>query len=295
MPELVKLERFGAQVRHYHIYRIQNSVMDHQAHCHDYFQVCLVTGGQILHCQQGESVPLGPGDAFIIPPGMPHSLHFDGAYSELYSLAFELSLFHPGFPQSNAYRFLTTLQAEVSEQSVRLRVPLDEVQYSGIQALMDCLIRQQQDTDTPDDLTAAPSLVSSILYLLAQCYYGQPQNNPKLHDLTEYNTTVLRCTRYIEQNYTKPLDLTSLARQFGLSRSTLCAIFPQFTGTSPHRYIAKKRGEAAQLLIRSHPELTLGQIAAQVGYEESSTFYRTFLRLTGLSPSQYREACTAEA
>ena len=295
MPELVKLERFGAQVRHYHIYRIQNSVMDHQAHCHDYFQVCLVTGGQILHCQQGESVPLGPGDAFIIPPGMPHSLHFDGAYSELYSLAFELSLFHPGFPQSNAYRFLTTLQAEVSEQSVRLRVPLDEVQYSGIQALMDCLIRQQQDTDTPDDLTAAPSLVSSILYLLAQCYYGQPQNNPKLHDLTEYNTTVLRCTRYIEQNYTKPLDLTSLARQFGLSRSTLCAIFPQFTGTSPHRDIAKKRVEAAPLLIRSHPELTLGQIAAQVGYEESSTFYRTFLRLTGLSPSQYREACTAEA
>ena len=296
MPELVKLERFGAQVRHYHIYRIQNSVMDHQAHCHDYFQVCLVTGGQILHCQQGESVPLGPGDAFIIPPGMTHSLHFDGAYSELYSLAFELSLFHPGFPRSNAHRFLTGLQSTDPGKSVRLRVPLGEAQYAGIQSLMDCLIRQQEDARVPAELSAAPSLISSILYLLAQSYYRQPHNTGQLGELTEagYNTTILRCTRYIEQNYTQPLDLSRLARQFGLSRSTLCAVFPQFTGLSPHRYIAKKRVEAAQLLIRSHPELTLSQVAARVGFEEPSTFYRTFLRLTGLSPSRYREGCRSE-
>ena len=100
-----------------------------------------------------------------------------------------------------------------------------------------------------------------------------------------------RAVQYISQNYTQPLDLSRLARQFGLSRSTLCAVFPQFTGLSPHRYIAKKRVEAAQLLIRSHPELTLSQVAAQVGFEEPSTFYRTFLRLTGMTPSRYREQC----
>ena len=294
MPELVTLDRFGASPRHYHIYRIQNSVMDHQAHCHDYFQVCLVTGGRILHCQQGESVPLGPGDAFIIPPGMAHSLHFEGPYSELYSMAFELSLFHPGFPRSNAHRFLAGLGHGEQGHSVRLRVPLGEAQFAGIQSLMDCLIRQQQDTGTPAELSAAPSLVSSVLYLLAQSYYRQPQNSRQLSELTEHSSTILRCTRYIDRNYTQPLDLSRLARQFGLSRSTLCAIFPQFTGLSPHRYIAKKRIEAAQLLIRSHPDLTLGQVAARVGFEEPSTFYRTFLRLTGQSPSHYRDRCRSE-
>lgn len=289
MSELVDLSRFDAQQRHYHIYRIRNSLMDHLAHCHNYFQLCLVTSGRILHCQQGDSVPLGPGDAFIIPPGMTHSLHFDSPYSELYSLAFELSLFHPGFPRSSVYSFLSSLQSDAPGRSVRLRVPLGETQYTGIQTLMDCLIRQQQDDRTPAELSAAPSLISSLLYLLAQSYYVQPHNSRQLGELDDGSSIILRCTRYIEQNYTQPLDLSSLARQLGLSRSTLCAVFPQFTGLSPHRYIAKKRIEAAQLLIRSHPELTLAQVAARVGFEEPSTFYRTFVRLTGLSPSRYRQ------
>lgn len=287
MSELITLGHFDAQQRHYHIYRIKNSTLDHQAHCHNYYQVCLVTCGRILHCQQDEPVSLGPGDAFIIPPGMTHSLHFDDPFSEIYSLAFDLSLFHPGFPHSNAHHFLMTLNPD--DSGVRLRVVLGEVQRIGIQSLMDCLIRQQQEEPAPAELSAAPSLISSILYLLAQSYYCQPQNTHLLSELSEYNTTLVQCTRYIDQNFTQPLDLSSLARQFGLSRSTLCTIFPQFTGLSPHRYISKKRIEAAQLLIRSEPELPLSQIAARVGYEESSTFYRTFLRLTGLSPSGYRQ------
>ncbi|MBO5340855.1 MAG: AraC family transcriptional regulator [Oscillospiraceae bacterium] len=293
MPELVTLEHFDAQLRHYHIYRIRNSPLDHQAHCHNYFQVCLVTCGQILHCQEGQSVPLGPGDVFIIPPGMTHHLHFDDPFSELYSLAFDLSLFHPGFPRSNAYRFLTELQSGAPGQSVHLRVVPGEAQRAGIQSLMDCLIRQQQEETAPSRLSAAPSLISSILYLLAQSYYQQSKNSHRMGELAEYNTTLVECTRYIDEHFARPLDLTTLARQFGLSRSTLCAIFPQFTGLSPHRYIAKKRIEAAQLIIRSEPELSLAQVAARVGYEEFSTFYRTFLRLTGLSPSKYRKLYTS--
>lgn len=289
MSELITLHHFDAQQRHYHIYRTKNSTLAHQTHCHDYYQVCLVTCGQILHRQQDEPISLGPGDAFIIPPGMTHSLHFDDPFSEVYSLAFDLSLFHPGFPRSNAHRFLMDLQSSTSDGSVQLRVVLGEAQRTGIQSLMDCLIRQQQEEPAPAELSAAPSLISSILYLLAQSYYGQPQNTHLLSELAEYNTTLVQCTRYIDQNFTQPLDLASLARQFGLSRSTLCAIFPQFTGLSPHRYIAKKRIEAAQLLIRSEPKLPLSQIAARVGYDEPSTFYRTFLRLTGLSPSAYRQ------
>lgn len=152
---------------------------------------------------------------------------------------------------------------------------------------MDCLLRQQQ-SDCPPELSAASSLISSILYLLAQGYYRQPQNAGKLDELLSYNSTLLQCTRYIDQHYDQPLTLTSLAKQFGLSRSAFCSVFPQFTGLSLRRYIAQKRIAQAQLLIRSQPELPLAQIAAEVGYEDTSTFYRNFLRISGVSPSQYR-------
>lgn len=289
MAQLITLQHFQALQRHYHVYRIQSSELDHQTHYHNYFQVCFVTCGEILHCQEGEVVPLGPGDAFIVPPGFSHSLHFNNTYSEMYSLAFEDALFHAGFSQSNAYQFLSGLQTGPG-QSVRLRVMLDEGQRKSIHSLMDCLIRQQE-ADDGSELSAAPSLISSILYLLAQSYYRQPQNAHRLNELMHYNSTLLQCTRYIDQNYKQNISLTTLAKQFGLSRSAFCTVFPQFTGMPLRRYIAQKRIMQAQILIRSHPELPLGEIAAEVGYEDTSTFYRNFLRVTGLPPSKYRELC----
>ena len=55
------------------------------------------------------------------------------------------------------------------------------------------------------------------------------------------------------------------------------------------RYIAQKRIQEAQALIRSHPEMPISQIALEVGYQDDSTFYRNFLQVTGLPPSRYKQ------
>ena len=79
-----------------------------------------------------------------------------------------------------------------------------------------------------------------------------------------------------------------LAKQFGISRSTFCSVFPQFTGMPLQKYVAQKRIKEAQILIRSCPEKSISQIALEVGYQDDSTFYRNFLRITGVSPLKYK-------
>lgn len=294
MPEFVTLDHFGAANNHYHIYRIQSTSLDHQVHYHNYYQVCFVVSGEILHRQGNDTVSLSAGDAFIVPPGFVHSLHFNNARSEMYSLSFEESLFPPGFSQSGAYRFLAGLQTRSSAwdgNSVRLRVPLDTNHCRSISSLMDCLIRQKEDA-VPPELTAAPSLVSAIVYLLAQSYFQLPQNADRVSELSSYAPGLMWCVEYIDQHYKDAISLSELSKCFGLSRSSFCAVFPQLTGMTLQKYIAHKRITEAQMLIRSHPERALAVIAAEVGYEDSSTFYRNFLRITGVSPSQYRQLCT---
>lgn len=294
MSQLITLEHFQAAHRHYHIYRINGSELSHHDHYHNYFQVCYVVCGEIVHRQEGESVHLGPGDAFIIPPGFRHSLHFESVYSEMYSLVFEERLFHAGFARSNAYRFLTGLQAgsTLSGQGIRLRVVLDESQRASVLSLMDCLLRQQE-ADCPTELSAAPSLISGVVYLLAQSYYCQPQNASELDKLKSYNNTLHQCTQYIDSHYKEKISLADLTKRFGISRSAFCAVFQQFTGSSLHRYIAQKRIMEAQLLIRAHPDRSLNEIAAEVGYEDMTTFYRNFLRVAGVAPAKYRELCVS--
>jgi len=290
VPELVTLENFEAEQRHYHIYRINSTALDHLAHYHDYYQVCYVVSGEILHRQGKDAVALQAGDAFIVPPGFVHSLHFNNAYSEMYSLSFSQSLFAPGFPQSNAYQFLAGLQTGTSateSEFVRLRVPLERASRQSMEELMKCLIRQQE-TDCPQGLSAAPSLVASILYLLSQSYYQHAENVRGYDTLADYSGTLLQCIRYVEQHYKEPLSPTELAKQFGLSRSVFFSAFPQFSGMPFRKYVAHKRIIEAQMLMRAHPKQTISQIAAAVGYEDDSTFYRNFLRITGVSPLQYK-------
>lgn len=290
MADLITLEQFQATRHHYHIYKIRETKIAHLDHYHNYYQVCYVVSGEILHRQNDDTVTLCAGDAFIVPPGLTHSLHFNNAYAEIYSLAFEESLFAPGFPQSNAYQFLESLQAKATvpvHNSVRLCITLNRSQRKLIENLLECLIYQQK-TSCPTELSSAPSITAAIVYLLAQSYYQQPQNTSELDDLANYNSTLLQCVAYIDTHFREPIFLTELAKQFGISRSSFCSVFPQFTGMPLQKYIAQKRIKEAQILIRSYPEKSISQIAAEVGYQDDSTFYRNFLRITGIPPLKYK-------
>lgn len=291
MAEFITLDHLHAAQRRYHIYRIRKSQVDHQPHFHNYFQICYVVSGEIIHRQNSEAVALGAGDAFIVPPDFTHSLHFNNEQTEMYSLAFEQALFSPGFPQSNAYQFLDTLHTKAvapTADSVRLRLNLNKSQRRLMESLLDCLMRQQQE-DCPPGLSAAPSLVAAIIYLLAQGYYQQPQNAGELDELARYNGTLLQCVAYIDEHFREPISIAGLTKQFGLSRATFCSVFPQYTGMPLRKYIAQKRVKEAQTLIRAYPERSISAIATEVGYQEDSTFYRNFLQITGLSPAKYRE------
>lgn len=293
MPELVTLENFQAAQRHYHIYCISSTAVAHLAHYHDYYQVCYVVSGEILHRQGKDVVALRAGDAFIVPPGFVHSLHFNNAYSRMYSLSFSQTLFAPGFSRSNAHQFLAGLQtgaASMEKETVRLRVPLDKNFRQSMEDLMKCLIRQQE-TSCPRGLSAAPSLVMSILYLLSQSYFRQPQNAQAYSALSDYSAAVMECIRYVDQHYKEPLSPKELAKRYGLSRSVFFSAFPQFAGMSFRRYVAGKRIAEAQMLMRTHPEQSISQIADAVGYVDDSTFYRNFLQITGVIPSKYKSGC----
>lgn len=290
MAEFITLDRFRAAAQHYYIYKLRETSIAHQDHYHNYYQVCFVVSGEIVHRQNREAVTLRAGDAFIVPPDFTHSLHFHNEQTQMYSLAFEEALFSPGFPQSNAYQFLQSLRTKAvdpAQESVRLRVTLNKNQRRHMESLLEYLVWQQQE-DCPPGLSAAPSLVASMIYLLAQSYYQQPQNAWELDELAIYQDTLSQCVAYIDQRFREPISLSLLTKRFGLSRSSFCSVFPQFTGMPLRKYIANKRIKEAQVLMRSHPDRSISQIAAEVGYGDDSTFYRNFLRITGVSPLKYK-------
>ena len=152
---------------------------------------------------------------------------------------------------------------------------------------MKCLVRQQE-LESPAELSAAPSLVTAILNFLSQSYYFQPHNYEEYQSLMEYSDTMRCCLDYVDKHFKEEITLDKLIKMFGISRSVFYSAFPHFAGMPLRKYIANKRIIEAQILMRSHPNMTISQIALEVGYEDESTFYRNFVSITGINPSKYK-------
>lgn len=288
MAELITLDYYRAAHRRYYVYATSETAKDGLEHYHNYYQMCYVSRGCVQHRQGQRTVRLSKGDAFLIPPGFSHCLHFPDKQSRIYSLAFQESLFHAGWIKSDIYKFLISLQ---QGSDVLLRVVMDKGQQQGMESLLACL-EDQQNGKNPEEMTPVPSLITAILCFLAQAYYRTHRQERR--DAPETTDAMPACVRYIEDHYRQSLSIAGLARQMGMSRSAFCAAFVQYTGMPLRRYIAEKRIREAQLRIRTQPKRTLGQIALEVGYEDSSTFYRNFLGIAGMSPTAYRQRYNEE-
>ena len=82
-------------------------------------------------------------------------------------------------------------------------------------------------------------------------------------------------------------SLPELAKEVGISRSSLAARFKQLTGDSPLHYLVTLRIQKAINLLTT-TDMSVEQIAFEVGYKDSFTFSKAFKKLVGLPPREYR-------
>jgi len=83
------------------------------------------------------------------------------------------------------------------------------------------------------------------------------------------------------------IKVADLAGLVGLSRGHFMRAFKQSTDMTVHAFVEKVRLDRAQALLMEG-QLSIKQIAAQLGFADPSSFTLAFRRKTGLAPGQYR-------
>ncbi|MFB9329813.1 helix-turn-helix domain-containing protein [Paenibacillus aurantiacus] len=96
---------------------------------------------------------------------------------------------------------------------------------------------------------------------------------------------------YVEANLGERLTLARIADAAAMSVPNLYRLFYAVTGHPIKTYIRNRRISEAASLLR-HTALPAIEIAFDCGFDTYQTFLRTFKRMTGLTPGQYREAAS---
>lgn len=101
-----------------------------------------------------------------------------------------------------------------------------------------------------------------------------------------------RLLAYMQEHLSHDLSLDDLALVAGISPNYLISLFRKSFGVTPHRYILRLRVERAQQLLHASRELSLLEIAMRCGFTDQSQFSKTFRRVSGIAPGQYRRSHT---
>jgi AraC family transcriptional regulator len=83
------------------------------------------------------------------------------------------------------------------------------------------------------------------------------------------------------------IDLHSLAKESGYSRSHFLRMFREATGITPYQYLLQLRLQQAQRMLRNKSS-RLVDIAIACGFSSHSHMSRIFRQTIGVTPSEYR-------
>lgn len=108
--------------------------------------------------------------------------------------------------------------------------------------------------------------------------------------LKRLNVLVSMVEEYLRANYKKDISMQDAAHVVNYSEPYFCKMFKQQYGLSFTAYLMEYRVEEAKKLLRQ-PAANVKEIGQRVGYPDSTYFARVFRRVTGESPTEYRQRC----
>lgn len=97
-----------------------------------------------------------------------------------------------------------------------------------------------------------------------------------------------KALEYIGMNYSRKISIAGIADYIGLDRSYFCSVFKAYLHVPPQEYLEKYRINKSCELLRKN-NLTIGDVARSVGYEDPLHFSKVFRKVKGLSPRAYKQ------
>ncbi len=127
-----------------------------------------------------------------------------------------------------------------------------------------------------------------ILTALSQVAVKKCLTNSALNSSHSIPKNLKRAISYIMQNYSSAITLDELSVHCNVSKQQLIRYFKSELGTTPVKYITEYKISRAKDLLFNYPHLSIGEISAELGFDNQHYFSKVFAKSTGETPSHYR-------
>ncbi len=244
-------------------------------HEHDFHELVIVASGNGWHVLNGEPHLLTCGEVLYLEP---HDRH---AFEDVNDLFLTNVIYRPNDALLHADRVRPYLQPGGEHLGERRYWQISADALGRLQPLLAALAEESRKPDAASDLMAQSLFVQLIVSLWRDRFATDAE---QLSAAARF----AQALSYLRHHCTTPIDLDELAHRFGYSPRNFRRVFREATATTPHGYLVKLRlGRAMRALCASDANIT--DVAFASGFNDSNHFAYSFRKLTGMSPSRYRQ------
>jgi transcriptional regulator GlxA family with amidase domain len=115
--------------------------------------------------------------------------------------------------------------------------------------------------------------------------YGHMQDEHELHS----DEAIIEAQQWLRDHSNKKINMQILSKKMGIQYRNFNRRFKNATGMTPLGYLQNLRINQARELLKTS-NLSVGEIASQVGYEDTSYFCEIFRRTLNQSPQSFRQS-----
>ncbi len=128
--------------------------------------------------------------------------------------------------------------------------------------------------------------IGSIIHWLNTLDKGLCQEF-RIHARDQKNFLVENTKKYIAEHLHERISLSGLADNFSVSPNYLSQLFKKYMGVGINEYISQKKITVSKELLKQ-PDLKIYEVAEQFGFESAFYYSKVFKKVTGISPTDFR-------
>lgn len=247
-------------------------------HFHPFYEMYVLLSGERNYFIRDRTYRVKPGDLVLIGK---HELHktLDGRMPDHERL---LIHFNDSFVHTLGAVQAKWLLASFQRDVKVIRPEMPELMLAPSERMVRELRLRSAGSDIALKLAVFDLLLAAARHTLSDEPEAERRSAPSMQDKT---TDIVR---YINEAYAEQLSLALLADRFFVSPWHLSRIFKDATGFTLTDYVSLTRVKEAQRLLRE-TDRSITDVAANVGFDNFSHFGKTFKKITGLTPRDYRK------
>lgn len=245
-------------------------------HWHQCLELLYIESGVGIVVVDNQKFTARPGRLFIFPQGKIHKVMVENSDKNCYErtiihvdAAMIASWLRPFTQRYNLFCEISAADARVSIYDL-----IDS--HAQIENLFSLFWESYKASTGKTEVTAL--LLLNILSFLTSGVYVRAGNSGLLSS---------KIMRQIEATYTTKISLQGLADKLGVSASYASRTFRKETGGTIQEYIIIRRIKHACELLE-HTSLSIGEVAAQSGFNHVTYFIKCFNEALGCAPLRYK-------